>query len=94
MTIRDFFRILITLFCVYILVQVTFYYIPLNAFSLLYSLDIVWSIVSSILLVAVSYLIFKFLTKKVDNIIDWLKLDKGFDNNIIQIGNFNEQKVY
>ena len=94
MTIRDFFRILIKLFCVYSLVQVSLYYIPLNAFGLIYSYDIVWSLISLIILIAISIVIFVFLTKKIDSIIDWLKLDKGFDQNLIQIGSFNEHKVY
>lgn len=94
MTIRDFFRILIKLFCVYFLVQIALYYIPANAFGLIYSYDIVWSLVSLIILFAISIVIFVFLTKKIDSIIDWLKLDKGFDQNIIRLGNFNEQKVF
>jgi len=33
------------------------------------------------------------MVSKVDKIIDWLKLDEGFDRNIIQLGNFNETKL-
>jgi hypothetical protein len=44
-------------------------------------------------LILISVGIFILLIKKVDNIIDWLKLDKGFDQAQIQIGNFNESKI-
>lgn len=94
MTVRDLFRVLIKLFCVYSLVQVALYYIPINAFSLFYSFDLTGTVISLILLLAVTFGIFYVLLGKVDTIVDVLKLDQGFDNSQIQIGNFEESKIF
>ena len=89
---RDFFRLLIKAFGLYSLVTTLFgilpsyiSYIPgeLNLFLVLIP------IVISVLIIG----LFILLLFKTDAIINLLKLDKGFDEDRIELKNFNEQNL-
>lgn len=92
MTNRDFFRIIIKLFGLYALISAVFVYIPSSISYVFYDFEpisLLW-IVGGLSLVV---LIFVFLIRKTDRIIDLLKIDKGFDEERIEFGNFNVQNI-
>ena len=92
MTKRDFFRVIIKLFALYSVILTVFSlmptyfsyaYISFDSVTLFLALGVVVCIL--ILLIAILY--------GTDKIIDILKLDKGFDDDHIVIGNFNESNI-
>lgn len=88
MTKRDFFRILIKLFGLYFAILTLFGIIPTYVSYLLNQFDfftILWSTIISVIVI----LILIALIFNVDKIIDRLKLDRGFDDEKIQFGNFS-----
>lgn len=88
MTKKDFFRLIMKLFGLYALIQTVFGYIPSNISYIFYDFDasiFFWILGATLLVVA----IFVLLIFKVDLLINWLKLDKGFDNERIDLNNFN-----
>ncbi|RBP27033.1 hypothetical protein DFR65_11211 [Oceanihabitans sediminis] len=92
MTKRDFFRIIIKLFGLYSLILTVFNYIPSNIGYVTYDfepLTLLWILGAT----AIVVLIYIFLILKTDRIIDLLKIDKGFDDERIEIGNFNSDKI-
>ena len=92
MTKRDFFRILIKVFGLYSLITTVFYFFPSNIGYLLTDfspLIILGSLVSIGILVIFCIL----LIRGADKIIDFFKLDKGFDDARIEIGNFNNYMI-
>lgn len=92
MTKRDFFRVLIKLFGLYSCILTVFNFIPTNisyAISNFQPLILLWIVGASALTIALFFL----LIFKADKIIDFLKLDKGFDNDSIVLKNFNESKI-
>ena len=90
---RDFFRMIIKLFGLFILIQTAFYYVPLNLVSQIYGLDL-YGLVMILFMALLLYGIFLSIIKKVDWIIDWLKLDQGFEEDKISLGDLNEQKIF
>ncbi len=93
MTKRDFFRIIIKLFGLYSIILSLFYFIPSNLSYLNYGFEPLFLIyVFGSLIITI--LIFVLLLRKTDLIIDILKLDKGFDDDIINFGNFNSNKIF
>jgi hypothetical protein len=94
MTKRDFFRILIKIFGLYSAVITIFTYIPQNISSLYMMQDdvLISSLIVLILLLTISFFIFILL--KADLIIDKLKLDKGFDDDLIVLGNLTNQQIF
>ncbi len=92
MTKRDFFRIIIKLFGLYSVIITIFYYIPANIGYVTYDFEpivLLWILGACTLAV----LIYVFLIRKTDRIIDLLKIDKGFDDERIEFGNFNSRKI-
>lgn len=92
MTKRDFFRIIIKLFGLYSLILVVFNYKPTNIgymFRDFQWVALVW-ILGLTTFVASIYI---FLILKVDRIIDLLKIDKGFDDEQIILGDFTTKKL-
>ena len=86
MTKKDFFRLLIKIFALYFVILVTFTIFPqivlLN--QMLDNILLSFAVIGSILLVILfSFLIIKFT----DRIIIFLKLDSGFDDENIVVGN-------
>lgn len=92
MTKRDFFRIIIKLFGLYSLILTVFYYIPSNISYVTFQFEpivLLWLFGASLLAI----LVYVFLILKTDLIIDLLKIDKGFDDEQIDFGSFNSQKI-
>jgi hypothetical protein len=92
MTKRDFFRIIIKLFGLYALILTVFTYIPRNISYVTFQFEpivLLWIFGASVLII----LIYVLLIRKTDLIINLLKLDKGFDDDRIEFGNFNSQKI-
>lgn len=92
MTKRDFFRIVLRLFALYLLLLTVFTFIPSNISYQLYEFS-VWPLLfilgSSVLMFA----LFFFLLRKSDVIIDVLKLDKGFDDEQINFGSLSSLEI-
>ncbi len=92
MTKKDFFRVIIKLFGLYSLILSIFYFIPSNIPFIYNDFDlstIIWFLgILSFLI-----LIYSFLIKNVDSVINTLKLDKGFDDDKIEFGNFDSYKI-
>ncbi|WP_298307633.1 hypothetical protein [Flavobacterium sp.] len=92
MTKRDFFRILIKIFGLYSLILSIFTVIPQNISNVLFQFDIMMLLVilaSTIISVGM----FLVLLFKSDFIIDKLKLDKGFDDDKIIVGNLTNESI-
>lgn len=92
MTKRDFFRILIKIFGLYSLILSIFTLIPQNISNVLFQFDIMMLLVilaSTIISVGM----FLVLLFKSDFIIDKLKLDKGFDDDKIIVGNLTNESI-
>ncbi len=90
MTKRDFFRIVIKLFGLYSLIASIFQLLPTFYAYASHGFD-QWTIMLVVAFTALIVFIYVFLIKKVDVVIDWL--DKGFDDEKIEIGNFNSVKI-
>lgn len=92
MTKRDFFRIIIRLFALYLLLLTIFNFIPSNISYLTYELAI-WPILIILGSAVLMILLFVFLLRKSDTVIDVLKLDKGFDDERIEFGNLGSLDI-
>ncbi len=92
MTKRDFFRIIIRLFALYLLLLTIFNFIPTNVSYLSYELAI-WPVLIILGSAVLIILLFVFLLRKSDNVIDVLKLDKGFDDERIEFGNLGSLEI-
>ena len=91
MTKKDFFRLIIKLFGIYSIIFSLFSILP-SSISMFYgSLLFGILVTSAIIVLAVS--LFYFLIVKSDLVINLLKLDKGFDNDRIEIANFNSENI-
>lgn len=92
MTKRDFFRLILKLFGLYSLILTVFSFIPSNIGYIMYDFNytaIVWIAGMT----AFVLFIFLGLIRNTDKIIDWLKIDRGFDEDRIEFGNFNAQGI-
>jgi hypothetical protein len=92
MTKRDFFRILIKIFGLYSLILSIFTVIPQNISNVLFQFDIMMLLVI-LASTMISVGMFLVLLFKSDFIIDKLKLDKGFDDNQIILGNLTNESI-
>lgn len=94
MTKRDFFRLVIKLFGLYTIIKSLLIVLP-SSLTLLVKTSysslgyIAWFI--GIILGA--FALFILLIYKADTVINWLKLDKGFDDNEMSIANMNIEKL-
>jgi len=96
MTKRDFFKTIIKIIGLYFTVQTVFSYIPTNLsyiFSFMESEEFLKIILLTTLYSAIAVSIFLFVLFKSGKIVDILKLDKGFDDEKIEFGNFNNLKI-
>jgi len=89
---KDFFRVIIKLFGLYSLVMTLFSVIPTVFSYSMQGIDLV-SVLLALAVIAIIVGIYIFLLQKVDVVIQWLKLDKGFDDDRIEIGNFDSVKL-
>lgn len=92
MTKRDFFRILIKIFGLYSLILSIFTVIPQNISNVLFQFDIMMLLVI-LASTMISIGMFLVLLFKSDFIIDKLKLDKGFDDDKIILGNLTNESI-
>lgn len=91
MTKKDFFRIIMKCLGLYFIVYILFSILPSNITFVLMAPDIsgiIW-----IILVIIVILIIAFILFKPDIIIKLLKLDQGFDEDRIDLPNFNSEKI-
>jgi len=92
MTKKDFFRIVIKLFGLYWLISSLFstgqfYFLSfIPGFTLM-------AILMAVLIFLVVIILFYMLIIKTDVLINWLKLDKGFDNDLIEFQNFGLDNI-
>ncbi len=93
MTKRDFFRLIIKIFGLYSAVITIFSLIPQNISSLYFGDESYAIILWVVVVLALVFSLFLFLIFKTDFIIDALKLDKGFDDEVINFGNFNNENI-
>ncbi|RZN84570.1 MAG: hypothetical protein EVB11_00525 [Winogradskyella sp.] len=93
MTKRDFFRVLIKIFALYSIILTVFSWVPTNLMYSFFDYENIVIIAIALLATFLSILIYVFLIKKTDAIIDFLKIDKGFDDSEIELSNFNSEKV-
>ncbi|MFD0837548.1 hypothetical protein ACFQ0I_17355, partial [Mariniflexile aquimaris] len=92
MTKRDFFRILIKIFALYSIILTVFTWIPSNLMYTFYNFELM-PILAGLGFTLLAFLIYYFLIKKTDQIIDFIKLDKGFDNEKIEFGGLETNKI-
>lgn len=94
MTKRDFFKIIIKLFGLYSAIIVLFSVLPQNISNILTInenyLLLIWIIISLLIVLALCLL----LLYKSDYIVDILKLDKGFDDDRIELGTLSNESIF
>jgi hypothetical protein len=94
MTKRDFFRLVIKLFGLYSAILSIFTFIPQNISNIHVFKDEMWVmfvVIGSVFLIAALFFVLLF---KADFIIDKLDLDKGFDDDKIVFGDFNNEHIF
>ena len=94
MTKRDFFRLVIKLFGLYSIVLSLFSILPSNISNLFIYKDEFWMIaliLGSTIFVISLFLILLF---KTDFIIEKLDLEKGFDDDVIILGDFKNEQIF
>ncbi|MBA4155093.1 hypothetical protein [Flavobacterium sp.] len=92
MTKRDFFRILIKIFGLYSIIISTFLFLPQVVNQIFYFNDISAALIT-IGSLLVCFVLLLLLLFKTDFIIDKLELDKGFDDQMIILGDFNSISI-
>ncbi|SDY08663.1 hypothetical protein SAMN05444411_1219 [Lutibacter oricola] len=96
MKIKDFFKLIIKLIGLYLTVQTVFSYIPTNLSYVISSFeygDFFKMTLITLIYSVIVVLIFLFVLFRADRIVDFLRLDKGFDNEKIEFGDFNNQNI-
>jgi len=96
MTKRDFFKIIIKLFGLYAATIMIFQLIPTNLSYIISTLEfenILIASISSIIYIGLAIGFFLLIIFNSDKIIDLLKLDKGFDDEIIKFEKFNSLNI-
>ena len=93
MTNKDFFRLMIKLFGLYQFLLLIFTSLPRNLQLLFNDFFSISSIITLILITLFILAVYYVFVKKPDLIIDFFKLDKGFDNNEITVSNLNSDTI-
>ena len=91
MTKKDFFRLIIKLFGLYSIIFSLFSILP-SSINVFYG-SLLFGILAIIAIMALAVILFYFLIVKSDLVINLLKLDKGFDNDRIELANFNSENI-
>lgn len=92
MTKRDFFIVLIRIFGLYSLILTLFSFFPSNIAFIAYPMDlsgVFWILGMTLVLILIYY----FVIQKAGWIVDTLRLDRGFDDEQIVVGNFNAHQI-
>ncbi|MFI8604780.1 hypothetical protein ACIGCP_09980 [Cellulophaga baltica] len=85
---RDFFRVIFKLFGLYSVTLTVFNYLPTSFSYVAYEFEpIIMLWILSAMALAIGFYV--LLIRKTDKVLDWLQIDKGFDDERIEIGNFN-----
>ncbi|MCF1422304.1 hypothetical protein [Mangrovimonas futianensis] len=92
MTKRDFFRIIIKIFALYSLILTIFNWIPSNIIYTVFDFEAL-PILGLLGFTLLALLIYYLLIKKTDFIIDFIKLDKGFDDQTMELGNLKPDHI-
>lgn len=92
MTKRDFFRTIIKLFGLYQLLIVVFQGVPRFLEIVYFDVTIPFIFYASIIL-GITISLFVILLFKVDTIINWLRLEQGFDEERIQFSKFKPVQI-
>jgi hypothetical protein len=92
MTKKDFFSVLLKLFGLLSVISTLFSLLP-SMLSIAFAQFDLWAIVFIILSIAIVVGLFVLLIFKSNAIVRLLKLDKGFDNDTIDLGTFNAESV-
>lgn len=92
MTKTDFFRVLIKVFGLYSLIIALFTILPSNIFLIQDGFDL-YTIIYLLVLVTIVVFLFILLIHKPNTIINWLKLDKGFDEERIYFEKLNSHNI-
>nr|WP_321236779.1 hypothetical protein [uncultured Psychroserpens sp.] len=93
MTKRDFFRIIIKLFALYSLILTVFYWIPSNYIYTIYGFELL-PIIGLLIMTLLAFLFYILIIKYTDTIIDFIKIDKGFDDEILVLGNLTVSQIF
>ena len=93
MTNKDFFRLMIKLFGLYQFLLLIFTSLPRNLQLLFNDFFSISSIITLILITLFILAVYYVFVNKPDLIIDFFKLDKGFDNNEITVSNLNSDTI-
>ena len=92
MTKRDFFILIIKLFGLFSIITSLFSVLPGNISFALMDIDLFsvsWILVVMVIIIG----LFVLLIFKSDKVVEFLKLDKGFDDERIEIGNLNTDSI-
>ncbi|NHN26886.1 hypothetical protein FIA58_014470 [Flavobacterium jejuense] len=93
MTKRDFFRLIIKIYGLYSLILSLFTFLPQNISNVVFYKDEIWVRLVIITSVFLMLTLFYILLFKTDYIIDKLDLDKGFDDDVIILGDFKNEQL-
>ena len=93
MTNKDFFRLMIKLFGLYQFLLLIFTFLPSNLQLLFNDFFSISSIVSIILITLFILAVYYVFVKNPDIIINFFKLDRGFDKNEITVSNLNSDTI-
>lgn len=94
MTKRDFFRVLIRIFALYSIILTVFSWIPSNLMYSSFEYEFILILGAGLFFTLLSIIFYVFLVRKTDAIIDFLKIDKGFDDSKIELSDFDSDKVF
>ena len=93
MTNKDFFRLMIKLFGLYQFLLLIFNFLPSNLQLLFNDFFSIGSIISIILITLFILAVYYVFVKNPDLIINFFKLDRGFDKNEITVSNLNSDTI-
>lgn len=93
MTNKDFFRLMIKLFGLYQFLLLIFTFLPSNLQLLFNDFFSIGSIISIILITLFILAVYYVFVKNPDLIINFFKLDRGFDKNEITVNNLNSDTI-
>lgn len=92
MTKKDFFRTVVKLFGLYAAVTAVFYVVPRN--FVFFIPEFGWKAILYVFATsAIPVLIFVYLIFKADLVVDMLRLDKGFDDDLVVFGNLTPHQL-
>lgn len=94
---RDLFRIIIRIYAIYSLIIGILYIVPQNIGAMSYEIQSGmggYSVLVLILSVAFVIGLTMLLNRKADTIINWFKLDQGYDTNEVQLSQFNTEFIF